>query len=115
VLQINPGALIAVFKMADLYFEKGEFGKAMKLNEDVMRTYPNLDVPYFNIGYYFVMHGDTTTAIRYWEQAVQRNPTYEVCTNLGMMYKARGDLGKANYYYGLAQDAQQRRNKEINP
>jgi protein O-mannosyl-transferase len=115
VLQINPGALTAIFKMADLYFEKGEFGKAMKLNEDVMKAYPNLDVPYFNIGYYFIMHGDTTTAIRYWEQAAQRNPSYEVCTNLGMMYKARGDMEKANYYYGLAQDSQQRRIKEINP
>jgi Tfp pilus assembly protein PilF len=115
VLQINPGALIAVFKMADLYFEKGELAKAMKLNENIIKMYPDMDVPYFNIGYYFIMQGDTTTAIRYWEQAVQRKPTYEVCTNLGMLYKAKGNLEKANYYYGLASDAQQRRNKEIIP
>jgi len=115
VLQINPGALTAVFKMADLYFEKGELGKAIKMNEDVMKAYPNLDVPYFNIGYYFIMQGDTTTAIRYWEQAAQRNPSYEVCANLSMMYRARGDMGKAKYYYGLAEDAEQQRNKENNP
>jgi len=115
VLQINPGALTAVFKMADAYYEKGELGKAIKLNEDVIKTYPNLDVPYFNIGYYFIMQGDTTTAIRYWEQAAQRNPRYEVCMNLSMMYKARGDTEKANYYYGLAEDAQHRRNNEDNP
>jgi len=115
VLQINPGALTAVFKMADLYYEKGDFGKAMKMNEDVMKTYPNMDVPYFNIGYYFIMQGDTTTAIRYWEQAAQRNPSYEVCANLSMMYRARGDMGKAKYYYGLAEDAEQQRNKENNP
>ena len=101
--------------MADLYFEKGELGKAIKMNEDVMKAFPNLDVPYFNIGYYFIMQGDTTTAIRYWEQAAQRNPSYEVCANLSMMYRARGDMGKAKYYYGLAEDAEQRRNKENNP
>jgi tetratricopeptide (TPR) repeat protein len=115
VLQINPGALIAVFKMADLYYEKGEFRKAIKLNEDVMKTYPDLDVPYFNIGYYFIMQGDTTTAIRYWEQAAQRNATYEVCYDLSMMYKAKGNMEKANYYSGLANEAKQRRNTGNNP
>jgi hypothetical protein len=32
-----------------------------------------------------------------------------------MMYRARGDMGKAKYYYGLAKDAEQQRNKENNP
>jgi tetratricopeptide (TPR) repeat protein len=114
VLQINPGALNAVFKMADAYFEKGDIEQAVKLNEDVMKTYPNLDVPYFNIGYYSLAQGDTTTAIRYWEEAARLNPRYEVCVNLSMMYKARGELEKANYYSGLAEDAQQRRNKGNN-
>lgn len=115
VLQINPAELNAVFKMADAYFEKGQLGKAISLNEDVMKTYPNLDVPYFNIGYYFVMQGDTTTAIRYWEQAAQRNPRYEVCMNLSMLYKAKGDMEKANYYYGLAGEAQERNQHRNNP
>jgi tetratricopeptide (TPR) repeat protein len=112
VLQINPKELIAVFKMADLYFEKGESGRAIRMNEDVMKAYPDLDIPYFNIGYYFFMHGDTTTAVKYWEQAAQRNPGYEVCLNLSMMYKARGDMEKANYYYGLADDARRARQNE---
>ena len=115
VLQINPAELNAVFRMADAYFEKGELGRAIKLNEDVMKTYPNLDVPYFNIGYYFVMQGDTTTGIRYWEQAAQRNPRYEVCINLSILYKAKGNMEKANYYSGLAGEAQQRNPQENNP
>jgi tetratricopeptide (TPR) repeat protein len=112
VLQINPGALSAVFKMADLYFEKGEVGNAIKINEDIIKAYPTLDVPYFNIGYYHIMHGDTTTAIQYWEQAARRKATYEVCYNLSMMFKARGDMNKANYYSGLAEDARKQRNLE---
>ena len=112
VLQINPGALSAVFKMADLYFEKGEVGNAIKINEDIIKAYPTLDVPYFNIGYYHIMHGDTTTAIQYWEQAARRKATYEVCYNLSMMFKARGDMNKANYYSGLAEDAKKQRNLE---
>jgi tetratricopeptide (TPR) repeat protein len=107
VLSINPGTITAVFKIADLYYEKGELGKAIQINEDVLKAYPDLDIPYFNIGYYFIMQGDTTTAIKYWEQAAKRKPTYEVCTDLSIMYKARGDFDRANYYSGLAADAQQ--------
>jgi tetratricopeptide (TPR) repeat protein len=110
VLQINPKELIAVFKMVDLYFEKGEVAKAMKINDDLMKKYPNLDVPYFSDGYYYLTQGDTTAAIKYWEQAAQRNPGYEVCTNLGYLFKTKGDVEKSRYYYSLAEDAQQRRN-----
>jgi hypothetical protein len=61
------------------------------------------------------MQGDTTTAIRYWEEAAQRNPRYEVCMNLSMLYKAKRNMEKANYYYGLAGEAQQRNKREENP
>ena len=115
VLQINPGALLTVFSMADAYFEKGELGKAMQLNEDVMKTYPNMDVPYFNIGYYFIMQGDTTTAIRYWEQAARRNLSYEVCANLSMVYRARGEMEKAKYYNDFAGDAEKWKNYTKKP
>ncbi|MGA3013129.1 MAG: tetratricopeptide repeat protein [Bacteroidales bacterium] len=114
VLQINPKELIAVFKMVELFFEKGEVAKAMKINDDLMKKYPNLDVPYFSDGYYFLTQGDTTTAIKYWEQAAQRNPGYEVCTNLGYLFKTKGDIEKSTYYYSLAVDAQQRRNAVTN-
>jgi tetratricopeptide (TPR) repeat protein len=107
--------MTAFFKIADLYFEKGDVGKAIHLNEDMIKKYPDLDVPYFNIGYYFILHGDTTTAIKYFEDAAQRNPTYEACTNLSVIYKAKGDMQKANYYSGLAEDAEQRRDAEKNP
>jgi hypothetical protein len=115
VLQINPGALTAVFRMADLYYEKGELRKAIKMNEDVMKTYPSLDVPYFNIGYYFIMQGDTTIAIRYWELAAKRNPGYEVCKNLSLIYRARGDMEKAKYYNDFAGDAEKWKNYEKKP
>ncbi|MGA2824413.1 MAG: tetratricopeptide repeat protein, partial [Bacteroidales bacterium] len=115
VLQINPGALTAVFKMADLYYEKGEFMKAIKMNEDVMKTFPKLDVPYFNIGYYYILQGDTATAIRYWEEAARRNLSYEVCTNLSMVYQARGDMEKAKYYNDFATDAEKWKNYKKKP
>jgi tetratricopeptide (TPR) repeat protein len=115
VLQINPESMTAFFKIADLYFEKGDMGKAIHMNEDIIKKYPELDIPYFNIGYYFILHGDTTEAIKYFENAAQRNPSYESCTNLSLIYKARGDIQRSEYYHGLAQEAEQRRNERANP
>ena len=101
--------------MVDLYFEKGEVEKALKINEDLMKKYPALNVPYFSDGYFFIQQGDSATAIKCWEQAAQRNPGYEVCTNLGFLYKTKGNMERANYYYGLAEEAKQRRDAENNP
>jgi protein O-mannosyl-transferase len=113
VLQINPGALSAVFKLADLYYEKGDVGKAMQINQDIMKRYPDMDVPYFNIGYYYIRHGDTVTGVKYWEHAASLKPTYEVCTDLSIMYKAKGNMERAGYYYGLAQEAAQQQKAQI--
>jgi protein O-mannosyl-transferase len=108
VLQINPKELTAVFKLADLYFDKGEVAKAFKMNEDVMKTNPNLDVPYFNIGFYYIIQGDTTSCLKYWEQAARMNSSYEVCMNLNTIYRAKGDMEKANYYFSIGTEAQAR-------
>jgi protein O-mannosyl-transferase len=115
VLKINPNAMAAVFRMADLYFEKGEFVRAVGMNEEVMKVYPDLDLPYLNIGYYFLSHGDTTEAIKYWEEAEERNPGYNVCRNLGMIYGARGENAKANHYFDLANKAIRKGKKEKQP
>ena len=111
ILSMNPDELNAVFKLADLYYAKADFKTAVEMNEDVMKKHPDLDVPYFNLGYYCIMQGDTTNAIQYWEQAFKRNPSYEVSLNLSTMYKARGNMDKANYYYGYATEAARKRNE----
>lgn len=111
VLKINPKELTAVFKLADLYFEKGDTGTAFRMNQDMIKSYPNLDIPYFNIGYYHISLGDTTTCIQYWEMAAKKRVTYEVCMNLSVVLRAKGDLDKANYYYSMGMDEARRLKK----
>ena len=105
VLQINPDEVKAVFKMADLYADQGNFPKAIKMNEEVMKKFPEMDAPYLNIGNYYIQHHDTATAVNYWEQAAQKNPGYEICMKLSQLYRMRRDMEKANYFYGLASAA----------
>ena len=108
VLQINPGEVKAVYKMADIYCDRGDFTKAIQLNEGVMKKYPEMDAPYINIGNYYMLHHDTSTAVNYWEQAAKKNPGYEICMKLNQLYRIRGDFEKAGYYYKLALQASEK-------
>ncbi len=105
VLSMNPGEYKATIAIANIWNERGDFEKAVKMNQDVIRDHPELDLPYLNIGNYYIMRGDTGTAVSYWVQAAQKNPTYEVCMRLSSLYRAKGDAERANYFYGLAGDA----------
>jgi tetratricopeptide (TPR) repeat protein len=110
VLEINPKEYKAVFAIANIYYERGDIEKAVKMNEDMMKEHPEMDAPYLNLGKFYLSHGDTTAAINYFLGAVQKNPGYEVCMQLNSIYRAKGDSEKANYFYGLAIDANHRKN-----
>ncbi len=101
ILRMNPREVKAVFALADVYNDLGDFNRAVKMNEEVMKAYPNLEMPYVNIGNYYMLKTDTVTAVRYWEKAASINPTYELCVQLNSLYQIRGDHAKANYYYDL--------------
>jgi protein O-mannosyl-transferase len=111
VLRINPDEVKAVFKIAEIYSDQGNFTKAIQLNEEMMKKYPGLDVPYINIGNYYILHQDTATAVQYWEQAAKKNPSYELCMKLNRLYTMKGDMKKAGYYYNLALEASRKNNR----
>jgi tetratricopeptide (TPR) repeat protein len=81
----------------------GEFDRAVKMNEDVMKSYPNLEMPYVNIGNYYMLRRDTITAVNYWEKAAAINPSFELCLQLNSLYIIKGDREKADYYYRLGE------------
>jgi protein O-mannosyl-transferase len=112
ILQINPKELNAVFKLADIYFDKGNYSKAFQMNEEVMKNYPELDAPYFNIGFYHLALGDTVNCIKNWEEAARRNPSFEVCNDLNILLRAKKEYDKANYYYSLGVEAAEKLQKQ---
>ncbi|MCK9219769.1 MAG: tetratricopeptide repeat protein [Bacteroidales bacterium] len=101
ILKINPTQVKAIFALADVYNDMGDFNRAVKMNEDVMKAYPKLEMPYINIGNYYMLKTDTVTAVSYWEKAAAIHPSYELCVQLNSLYVLRGDREKADYYYNL--------------
>jgi tetratricopeptide (TPR) repeat protein len=103
ILGVNPNQIKAVFALANVYNDMGEFDRAVKMNEDVMKSYPNLEMPYVNIGNYYMLRRDTITAVNYWEKAAAINPSFELCLQLNSLYIIKGDREKADYYYRLGE------------
>ena len=73
------------------------------MNQDMMKRYPNLEMPYVNIGNYYMLKTDTATAVSYWEKAAAINPSYELCVQLNSLYLLKQDQEKAAYYYRLGE------------
>jgi tetratricopeptide (TPR) repeat protein len=103
ILKGNPNQVKAIFALANVYNDMGDFDRAVKMNEDVMKAYPGLEMPYVNIGNYYMLRKDTATAVNYWEKAAAMNPSFELCVQLNTLYLIKGDNVKADYYYRLGE------------
>jgi Flp pilus assembly protein TadD len=82
------------------------------MNEKMMKLDPSSDVPYVNIGNFYLMRRDTTTAVKYWEKAVEKFPSNsQLIGNLVKYYQQKGDMSKVNYYQGMINQNELKRNK----
>ena len=72
---------------------------------------PEADVPYINMGNYYVMFGDTVTAIKYYNKAIGLGTRPEVGVFLYNYYNSKGDKQKAEFYKQKAIEAK----KTYNP
>lgn len=103
ILQKRPGEIRAIFALANIYNDMGDFNRAVQMNVDVINKFPDLDMPYINLGNYYIQRGDTATAVKNWETAVAKRPTYEGAMQLNYLYKVHGDQQKADFYLNMAQ------------
>jgi tetratricopeptide (TPR) repeat protein len=104
ILRVNPGQIKAVFALANVYNDMGQFDRAVQMNEDIMKKFPDLEMPYINIGNYHMLRRDTATAVSYWEKAAAIRPSFELCVQLNGLYLKKGDRQKADYYYDLGME-----------
>ena len=92
-------------KLANVYFKMGKYQEALKENQKIMKMEPDADIPYINMGNYYISFGDTTAAIKYFEEAIVKGTRPAVGKLLSKFYTIRGDREKANYYRQKAEEA----------
>lgn len=100
-LDINPNNMDVITSFAQMKFAQGNLREAINLNKKIMLINPATDLPYINIGNFYMQLQDTTQAIHYWELAVRKVPQYRLAKTLSAHFQAHGDKQKALYYSRL--------------
>lgn len=106
-IRVKPGNITAMSNMANIYHDNYKnFDSAMILNKLIMKTDPSSDVPYENIGTYYMMKDDMITAVKYFEIAMDKYPgNYRLASYLES-YFINKDKIKAEKYRLMAADGQ---------
>lgn len=105
VLRLDPGRMKAIFKLAEVYEKKGDFDQAIAINQKAMQMDTSSEIPYINIGNYYLMAHDTATAVEWWQKAVEKQPLEQLSHNLSLHFEQKGDPEKAAYYRQKAKEA----------
>lgn len=83
----------------NLYFKLNMNDSARYYAEQMLQHDSITDIPYSSIGYYYFLKKDTSTAVKYWEEAFRRNPTnYQRALSLAQYFASKKDSIKAQYY-----------------
>ena len=79
------------------------FDQAIKITDIEISLNPSSDMPYVEKGNYYLLSGDTLSAVTNWEIAFEKfNGNFNIAMTLNQYFTSQGDLDKANYYYNTA-------------
>lgn len=79
--------------------QTNDFGTGILLGQKEVATFPDKDLPYVDLGNYYIQAGDTTNAISNWEIAYEKfHGNKNIAETLYRYFKANGNNTKAEYY-----------------
>lgn len=70
-VKANPKHDKSLIELAKIYYKNGEKQKALACNDTLAKYYPNFALPYYNYGVFYMLEGDTLSAIRNFEQDIR--------------------------------------------
>ncbi|MBU0765126.1 MAG: hypothetical protein KJ607_09865, partial [Bacteroidetes bacterium] len=89
----------AYSNLAKIYWNKKQDSMVLATIHRSMECAPDRDMPYLNMATYHLMQGDSATAARYFETAIDKEPVNQpVCEYLLRYYQKLGDRQKTAYY-----------------
>jgi tetratricopeptide (TPR) repeat protein len=98
--------------LVNLYFSQHKKDSAVIYNNKILLTDTNTDIPYINLGNFALFEKDTSSAVKQWEIAIQKNANnIPLIYGLSRYFRQNKNENKALYYENLM--FQQQR-KQIN-
>jgi len=76
-----------------------DYALGIRLGKQEVSHFPEADLPYVDLGNYYMLSGDTVNAIENWEIAYDRyKGNKNIAATLYNYFKGKGDVEKADYY-----------------
>jgi len=100
----NKQDSIVYYYLTQIANKENDLDNVYKLNTEYLAKYPELEIPYMNLGVYFSKRLRDDSAVIYFEKAIElgnRNP--QLLIQLSNYYSNKHDIPKANKYYNLYQ------------
>jgi len=102
ILEKNPRQNRARLALANIFNEMGRLQEAIGLNLEAAKMDPTLDLPFINIGNYWLLQGDTLKALSNYTEALNRRKSQEGFLQVGRLYRMMGDTLKSEEYLKMA-------------
>ncbi|MBI9033325.1 MAG: tetratricopeptide repeat protein [Bacteroidales bacterium] len=110
-IEMDPQDIRTLSNLSNLYYKQNNRIKAFELNNLIIKLNPEIDLPYYNMGKFNLIDGDTLAAITQFEKAVQINPSnLRVLSNLASIHDQLGNTSKARHFMNLRDKARNKRN-----
>ena len=99
-IEINPKFMNTYYPLSNMYLERKQYDKILKLNQNAIDIGLKSDMLYINMGNAYFMKSDTLNAVPYFEKAIALMPNNRKLNSfLAQYYQEKGDLTKASLYY----------------
>jgi tetratricopeptide (TPR) repeat protein len=112
VLKKSPDSARAYNNLAEAYTAKNDFAKSLYYYQKALVNKPQqnaLPIILKNLGFALIVHGRYEEAMGHLVRSIRLNPKDpKTHLNLGIVYKKKGNMGRANYHYGQARTINER-------
>lgn len=98
-LHINSGSILSNYWAAMAYLKLGDKENAINSLIEATKNAPEFFAALYTIGELSFLNGDTDSAVKYYERAVNVKKDVGVLVKLGMIFEKAGDFDKAEKYY----------------
>lgn len=105
--EINPADSSVLFYYAQTADMSGDVELSKKLNNELLKKYPESQYPYLNLGTLYFKNKQVDSAVYYYSKAVEygcRNP--KLINDLANYFQSTGETKKQDYYMKLWKEVQ---------
>jgi tetratricopeptide (TPR) repeat protein len=112
-LEIPDVANVVIVDIKETFAKNQNFDLAIKATDILIERIPDADINYVEKGNYYLLMGDTVSAINNWEIAFEKyNGNFNIAMTLSQYWREKGNTEKAEYFTNKAIDFRNSQNRQ---